>query len=227
MEQIKTAFQKASDTNRGISGDVCIGVLSGTNISDFMPSVINYFYKNYPNIKIHLYSYSFRDLLSHLYDGSIDLALTLEFNLQNRDHIEYEVLEETADNIVVPANSPLYEKDTLEIKDLDHQDVIVVSPDDLDLTSLSVLELFKQNHIGPVLHYAKNLDTSILWLQSGIGICFLYSRSLFTESSNVKAFPIASPWKINFVIGREKDRCNLAAQKVYDFCVEYFSQEKE
>ncbi len=222
MDHIQNAIQKASDMNQGILGEVRIGVLSGTDITDFMPRLISYFQKEYPQIKIVLYSYSFRDLLTHLYDESLDLVFTLEFNLQDRKHIAYDILEETQDNIVIPKNSPLYEKENISIEDLDQQDVIFVSPDDMDLTSLSVLELFKEHHIGPVLHYVPNLDTSILWLQSGVGVAFLFSRSMYASSDQVRCVPIDSPWKTNFIIGRYTEHMNPAAEKVYDYCINIF-----
>ena len=218
MTSIKSAFNHASDINKGYTGDVNIGVLSGTDISDFMPNVLSYFREKHPNIKIALHNTGFRDIIRRLYDETLDFAFSLEFNLQDHRLISYDILEETPDNIVIPYTSPLFEKEDVTLEDLAGQDVIVVSPEELDLTNKSVLELFKQKHIVPTFHHAPNLQTAILWMQSGIGVGFLFSRSLFIQDPKFRTVEIPSPWQTNFVVGKNIEHQNPAADRVYDYC---------
>ena len=222
LPKIKSAFRHAVDVNRGYTGDVNIGVLSGTEISDFMPEVLSYFKKGYPNIKISLHDLGFRDTVRSLYDETVDFAFSLEFNLQDLRLIEYDVLEETADNLIIPNTSPLYSKENVQLEDLEGHDVIVVSPDELDLTNKAVLELFKQKHIAPMFHFAPDLQTAILWMQSGLGVGFLFTRSIFILNEKIRAVPIPSPWKTNFVIGRNIEHMNPAADLVYSQCLQHF-----
>lgn len=219
---VKHAFQHASDINRGYVGDVNIGVLSGTDISDFMPNVLSYFRTKAANVKIILHNVGFRDLVSGLYDETLDFVFTLEFNLQNLGAISYDILEETPDNMVIPYTSPLFDKQDVTLEDLEGRHVIVISPDELDLTNKAVLNLFKQKHIAPFFHHAPDLQTAILWMQSGIGIGFLFSRSMFLQNEHFRAVQIPSPWKTNFVIGKNTAHINPAADMVYDKCRDYF-----
>ena len=202
--------------------DVAIGVLEGTDVSDFMPKIIAYFRSEFPNIKITLISASFRELLYRLYDGTIDIALSLEFNLKDHNMIEYAVLEETEDNLVVPNVSPLFHKDTITVADLDCQDVIIISPEDLDLTNQQIIDLFRGLHIGPVIHYAPDLRTAILWMEAGIGSVFLFSRSIVSSSENIRRFTIQSPWNTGLSIGIHTENDNKSARLVYEYCKKLF-----
>lgn len=78
-KQIRQAIKHARDVNLGKSGKINIGILDGTDVGDFMPGVMAHFKKHYPNIQILLNNYSFKDLVDHLYDETIDLAFSLEF----------------------------------------------------------------------------------------------------------------------------------------------------
>lgn len=221
-EQIRQAIEHARDVNLGKSGKINIGILDGTDVGDFMPGVMAYFKKHYPNIQILLNNYSFKDLVDHLYDETIDLAFSLEFNFEDYKNIVYEILEDATDNLAVHRTSPLFQKEKLELRDLHQQDVIVVSPDDLTTMETVLLGEFQKANVAPNLHFAPNLRTVMLWLESGLGAAFLYSRNRLINNSDIKFFPIASPWKTAFTIGWNKDNLNPCIPMVLEYCLEQF-----
>lgn len=161
-------------------------------------------------------------MLDQFYKGSIDLALTLEFNLLGYNDIIYEVLENTPDNIVVHKSSPLYEKESLTLSDFDKQDVIVISPDDLSLTRDAVLKEFQKVKAAPNFHFAPNLRTAILWLESGIGSAFLFSRNQSADNASLKFFELDSPWETAFVIGWNQNNYNTSLPLVLEYCLNIF-----
>lgn len=221
-EQIKTSIEQAKDVNLGKSGKINIGILDGTDVSDFMPEVLAYFKKNYPNIQLSLNSYSFKDLVEGLYDETIDLAFSLEFNFTDYSNIVYEVLEDSADNLAVHRTSPLFAKDEISLQDLHQHDLIVVSPDDLSLTKTAVMKEFQKAKIAPNFRMAPNLRTVMLWLESGLGAAFLFSRNRLIYNADIKFFQVNSPWKTAFVIGWNKDNLNPSIPIVLEYCLEQF-----
>lgn len=221
-KQIKQAIKYAKDVNLGKSGKINIGILDGTDVGDFMPGVMAHFKKHYPNIQISLSNYSFKDLVDHLYDETVDLAFSLEFNFEDYKNIVYEILEDATDNLAVHRTSPLFQKEKLELRDLHQQDVIVVSPDDLTTMETVLLGEFQKANVAPILHFAPNLRTVMLWLESGLGAAFLYSRNRLINNSDIKFFPIASPWKTAFAIGWNKDNLNPCIPMVLEYCLEQF-----
>ncbi len=221
-DDMKTAISRAQNVNLGLSGIVQIGILDGTNVRDFMPETLAHFKKEHPDIKIVPNNYSFSELTDGLYKGTIDLAFTLEFNLANYHNIVYEILENTPDNIVVHCSSPLYQKDQLSLADFDKQDIILISPDDLALTRNAVVKEFQKINVAPNFHFAPNLRTAILWLESGIGSAFLFSRNQASDNTSLKFFQMDSPWKTAFVIGWNKNNYNPSLPLVLEYCLKRF-----
>ena len=151
-----------------------------------------------------------------------DLAFSLEFNFADYSNIVYEVLENSADNLAVHRTSPLFSKNELTLKDLHQHDLIVVSPDDLSLTKTAVLKEFQKAKVAPNFHVAPNLRTVMLWLESGLGAAFLFSRNRLIYNADIKFFQMNSPWKTAFVIGWNKDNLNPSIPIVLEYCLEQF-----
>lgn len=216
--------ENARIMQKGISGKVNIGVLEGTEISDFMPDMIMYFREKYPHIYIAVYSYSFTELVQHLYDHSVDMAFTIEFNLESYPDILYDQLEITKDNVVVPQISKLYNRDSITLEDLENEDLIIISPEDLPIISEKVVNQFREKHISPKYHYAPNLHTAMLWVEAGIGSAFLFSRNSLNYSLKAKFFQVDSPWNTSFVLGWHQDNYNPCIPLISGYCKEIFAE---
>ncbi|MBR3243832.1 MAG: hypothetical protein IKF90_14240 [Parasporobacterium sp.] len=54
------AIAKAQSAYQGLTGEINIGILDGTRISDLFPGVLSYFHEKHPNVEIKMQYYSFR-----------------------------------------------------------------------------------------------------------------------------------------------------------------------
>lgn len=130
------------------------------------------------------------------------------------------MLEDTKDNLVVHKTSPLYEKDTLSIQDMEGQDLIIISSEDFSFINKTASKVFQKAHVAPVIHFAPNLRTAMLWAESGIGAIFLFSRNRLTLNPDMKFFPLDSPWKTSFIMGWHKNNFNASLPFVLEYCLQ-------
>lgn len=190
------AISAAKTVQYGISGSVNVGILDGTMIDDFFPPAIKYFNVNYPNVEISLRNYSFNSLVGGLYDGSLDLAITLLFDIKERKNLMYEIIEKTRDHIVVPISHPLADKEFIRLSDLENETFIIVAHEDSGLSGKLILNACKEEGFVPHVRYSPSIQTSMLWVQAGIGVTMLDSRNQLRLSPNVKFLdidPVSDP----------------------------------
>ena len=79
-------LERARAAQKGLSGRLNIGVLDGTQVDELLPPALEQFSRAYPYVEISLSYHSFNTLASMLYDGGLDLALTLYFDIQAREN---------------------------------------------------------------------------------------------------------------------------------------------
>ncbi|MCR5083773.1 MAG: LysR family transcriptional regulator [Parasporobacterium sp.] len=180
------AVTKSQNTARDEASEVIIGILEGTRVSDLLPNVIKHFERYYPDVSIILKNLSFGALIKGLYDGSLDLAITLKFEIHDKEKLDYEVLEETKDHIVVHKNHPLASAKKVSIADFKDDTFIMVNTQDSQNSQKQIFAAFDKAGIMPKIRYAPSIQTEMLWVQSGVGVCFLDSRNMLYENSEVK-----------------------------------------
>jgi len=180
------AVTKSQNTARDEASEVIIGILEGTRVSDLLPNVIKHFERYYPDVSIILKNLSFGALIKGLYDGSLDLAITLKFEIHDKEKLDYEVLEETKDHIVVHKNHPLASAKNVSIADFKDDTFIMVNTQDSQNSQKQIFAAFDKAGIMPKIRYAPSIQTEMLWVQSGVGVCFLDSRNMLYENSEVK-----------------------------------------
>ncbi len=180
------AVTKSQNTARDEASEVVIGILEGTRVSDLLPNVIKHFERYYPDVSIILKNLSFGALIKGLYDGSLDLAITLKFEIHDKEKLDYEVLEETKDHIVVHKNHPLASAKKVSIADFKDDTFIMVNTQDSQNSQKQIFAAFDKAGIMPKIRYAPSIQTEMLWVQSGVGVCFLDSRNMLYENSEVK-----------------------------------------
>lgn len=182
----------AKSVQYGISGNVNIGILDGTIIEDFFPPAIHYFNIHHPNVEISLKNYSFNGLVEGLYDGSLDLAITLFFDIENRNNLMYQIIEKTCDHIAVPIEHPLADEKHITLSDLEDDTFIIIAHDDSCVSGKLILDACKKQGFVPKIRYSPSIQTSMLWVQAGIGVAMLDSRNQLRKNANVRFLNVDS-----------------------------------
>lgn len=191
-----SAVSEAKTVQYGMSGSVNVGILDGTIIEDFFPPAIHYFNVHYPNVEISLRNYSFNGLVEGLYDGSLDLAVTLYFDIEERSNLMHQIIEKTTDHIAVPVSHPLADEENVTLADFEDDVFIIIAHEDSGLSGKLILDACKKQGFVPQVRYSPSIQTSMLWVQAGIGVTMLDSRNQLSKNPDVRFLnidPVSDP----------------------------------
>lgn len=191
---------RAEKIQAGLSGRLKIGVLSQTNIADFMPLIYHDFQKNHPNVDLWFTQGSFSSLLDGLYAGDLDLVFTLQFEIERKKSIVYQYVDHSRDHIVLSRYHPLAAREDLVLEDLKDEKFVMISPEDNPESSGLVFDLCKKHGFVPQAVYATSLEEQILWIEAGIGVTILDSRCELKNNREVKFYEMDSNWDPSLVL---------------------------
>ena len=178
------AVAKARNSFAGLSVELNIGILEGAYVGDLFPGVLRFFEANYPQAKINLGSYSFNTLIKKLYQNELDIIFTLLFDVKDREMIDYRVVEQTQDHVVVHRDHPLAKAEKVRLSDFANDTIIMVSPEDSEMSPRLILAACENAGFKPKVKFASSLSEEMLWVEAGIGVCILDSRNQLYISKN-------------------------------------------
>lgn len=212
-ENYYSIISRARDENEGISSTLNIGILDGHMVSGFLPKVLNTCFKKYPDIRINLLRGSFKSLTDGLYNKEFDLIITLYFDIVSKEKISFKKIKPTVDTIAMHKSHPYADCETVNIKDFKEDTFIFISPEDSPTAATNSLELCKAEGFYPKYKFAPNLETLMLWVESGIGVAIINTDNALINNPNLNLVPISLPEisKDTFlVLGWYKDNINPA-----------------
>ncbi|MCC8123134.1 MAG: LysR family transcriptional regulator [Oscillospiraceae bacterium] len=207
------AVSMAQNAQYGMSGNINVGILDGTRIDDLFPPVIRYFAEQYPSVNISLRNFSFNDLVSGLYDGSLDFAVTLLFDIAQHANLHTHVIEKTQDWIVVPANHPLANRNRICLADLRDEIFIIVAHEDSSISSQLIISACKAQGFVPHVRFSPSIQTSMLWLQAGMGVAMFDTRNILYENPNVVFLDVDSVSDPSLTLAWSQDNQNPYSEK--------------
>ncbi len=190
------AVAKALNSFQGLSGELNIGILEGLRLGDLFPEVLQYFSEYYPYVKINLRSYSFNGLIEGLYSNKLDFIITLRFDVENRDRLQYKVIEKTRDHVVVHKDHRLAGARYVKLSDFKDDTFIMVSTEDSEESPRLILDALKNAGVSPNIKFASSISEEMLWVEAGVGVCILDNRSILFENPAVHFLdvdPVSDP----------------------------------
>lgn len=200
---------QAEKVQRGLAGSLKIGILDQTNVADFMPHIYHYFQEKYPNVDLIFQDGSFAYLESELYGGRLDMIFTLKFKLEKKESIVYQYVEHSKDYICLSRHHPLAKKDWITLDDVKSETFVMISPEDNPESSQLIYALCKQHGFVPPVHFAKTLAEQILWIEVGMGVSILDSRTRLKQNPDVKFYELEdSNWDPGLVVAWNQNNYN-------------------
>lgn len=207
-EQYVEAVGRAKDVQMGLSGQLHIGILDGTRVDDLLPPVIAFFASQYPHVDISLRNFSFNRLVAGLYDGSLDLALTLLFDVKDRHNLKYKVVKKAQDHIVVRKDHRLAGRGSITLSDIGEDPFIIVSSEDSSTSGKLILDACKNEGFTPNVKYSPSIQTSILWVQAGMGVTMFDDSSMLYTNPEVVFLKVDSVSDPSLSLVWEQDNTN-------------------
>lgn len=204
MEQV----EKAAKIQKGLSGILKVGILNQMNVADFMPLVLHHFEAVYPNVDLTFVDASFESLISDLYAGKLDVILTVQFDVADKEGILYQYLSRSDDHVVMSRFHALADRDEIRLEDLKNETFVMISKEDTPISSSLVFDICRKHGFVPPVHYAKTLSEMVLWIEIGKGIAILDTRNSIMFNPHIKAFKIDSHWDPSLVMAWNQHNYN-------------------
>ncbi|MCU6762306.1 HTH-type transcriptional regulator gltC [uncultured Roseburia sp.] len=180
------AIAKAANSFEGMSGELNIGILEGAYVGDLFPEVLRHFARFYPQVKINLRNYSFNALIEKLYSNELDMIITLRFDVEGRDKIQFEIIEHTRDHVVVHKDHRLANAKYVKLSDFKDDTIMMVSTEDSEMSPKLILDKCKSCGFNPKVKFASSLQEEMLWVEAGVGVCILDTRNSLYKNSTVR-----------------------------------------
>ena len=180
------AVIRAQNSFEGMLGELNIGILDGTKMGDLLPSVLLHFEEYYTNVKINLRNYSFNGLIEGLYNNTLDIIFTLKFDVINRDRIQYRVVENTKDHVVVHKSHRLSDAKFVKLSDFRDDVFMMVDTNDSEESPKLITDAFKREGFVPKVKFAPSIQAEMLWVEAGVGVCILDSRNILRDNPAVR-----------------------------------------
>lgn len=220
-EEYNNAILRARSAYQGMRGEINIGILDGTRVLDLFPDVLGFFNRHYASVEIKMRNYSFRPLVDKLNDGTLDFIITLKFDVEKQENICYRIIEKTKDHIAVRKDHRLAGAEKISLGDLAGETFIMVSTEDSVESPKKILDGFDRAGVMPKIKFAPNIQTEMLWVQAGIGVCMLDSRNILRRNEEIRFIEVDGVSDPSLVLAWKKDNANPYLQTFVDHFTYY------
>jgi DNA-binding transcriptional LysR family regulator len=178
--------------HEGIRGTVKIGCITSANLF-IIPNVIKRIQQDTPHIVTHVWEGNSSYILNELRSLSIDIGI-VRTSVRAEDIHTSTLLEEPL-LLALPPNHHLWEKDTIEIADLqDERFLLPTTSQGLGIAD-DVIEACQNSGFTPnIVYRGTEILPMLLMVMKGAGICFVPSCYKHFNSPDLPSLrPIASP----------------------------------
>jgi len=188
-KQIFIAVDKAKQAEIGENIHLRIGVIEAQESDHFLPASIAGLKSMYPTMNIELTRGNFKSLRESLKNGAIDIAITLDLDLQSfkGQDILYENLFRASGECLISRRHPLAFKEDFHLDDLKNETAIAISPDVSPGGYNNLIDFCKRHGFTPrQIRTAATVEDIMLMVESGLGFTVLDENCKFRKSPSVR-----------------------------------------
>jgi LysR family transcriptional regulator for metE and metH len=168
LAEIKSLEEDINNYKNGKTGKLSISMQCYTAYH-WLPGIIKYYKKQWPDINIQIMSDATRRPLEFLMNGDLDIGIIRTQMVNTR--IRYEPIFEDRLVAVICKDHPLAKKDIIEISDFQDQELILPLYDPSYQDTPIIESLIQSQHVKPkTLHRIHYTDATIEMVNAGLGI---------------------------------------------------------
>lgn len=170
MAAVNAAERAPLTEDTALAGTVRVGV-SYTVMGYFLPRHYTRFARSYPRIRIELHELPRNAIESGLNDNSLDLAVMLVSNLQDKKRLASETLLRSKRRLWLPVEHPLLTADTVTLDNIADQPYIMLTVDEANQTAT---KYWKPTGLRPnIVLKTSSVEAVRSMVADGIGITVL------------------------------------------------------
>ena len=189
-DQLAACLDQARAVNQGVSAILNVGCLEEQLWGIRFADVLRRFRQDHPGIQVNLSRHSYRALREGLYDGSIDLAIGFAMDLEGREGISCQAVEELETYLVIPADHPKAGLQGLTLADFRDETFLTVAKEESELVADLLPNSCREAGFVPRLRVAPDFATLTLWLEAGYGIYGLNEQHVLYHNPRLKFVPL-------------------------------------
>ncbi len=208
QEQFENLLFKAQNIYQGKAGILRIGLISSDRIDERTLTIFDRFQEMFPGIELSLRRGSHSELLHWLHDNTLDFALALRLDASDKPWLVLEPLYSIESVLILTANHPLAQKESLSLIDFrDETFVNVSSKESPALNALLRQECEKAGFVPKVLE-APDVNSQILYLESGKGVAIGSENNTAGFSRRIAMVRLNDLKPLEIVIARNRENDN-------------------
>lgn len=211
MEQGKAAVEKARAAGLGQEGSISIGVIESQRSENFLPSVLNALREKYPNIKLSVFRGNFKELRNALFEGKIDISLTMDFDLPGYPATDtiYQPFFHSSARCVLSKSHPLAKREYIHLEDLKNVPIVAINPEISYGAYNNAMELCKIHGFTPQeIHLSNSTQDTLLMVESGLGFSILDENCISSANESIQSIPVLRSDPLVLVAIWKKDNFN-------------------
>jgi DNA-binding transcriptional LysR family regulator len=214
QQSFKHTLDKARQANLGLSGDLHICILDGLTVPQMFLSILSKFEARFPNINLNMSRYSFSKLRDNLNTGSIDLAITLSFEVSDRPEWISSPIVREDDVLAFSRLHHLSKRKNLSFEDVANEFFIVISPAESQNAMNHSLDYCRFQGITlKNIKYCDSLENMMLMLEAGKGVGVVSNHIRFYKNMSIQIVDLYSsnnlmPPKVDIVAVWKKTNYN-------------------
>ena len=190
LAEIKSLEEDITNYKMGLKGKLTISMQCYTAYH-WLPGIIKYYKKRWPDINIQILSDATRRPLEYLMNGELDIGIIRTQMVNTK--IRYEPIFEDCLTAVMSKDHPLAQKDVIEIADFQDEDLILPLYDPSYQDTPVIESLIQAQHVKPKtlqrIHYT---DATIEMVNAGLGITVMADWIVgpYLNGRNIVAKPL-------------------------------------
>lgn len=169
-EAARELFEAARQANRGLNGEVSIGLLNGQMTDPATRTCLDRFARMLPNVEVKMQMMDDDELVEGLRSGQLDVAIGIDFVFRDKEGISCREMYSSPVYMVVPKSHRLAHAATASLSDFAADTVILVGSKESYLPTKEILAHFEQMSIRPRTKYVSSIRSQHMLVEAGCGI---------------------------------------------------------
>lgn len=207
----KAAIEKARNAELGENGSITLGMLETQRSENFLPKVLDQLRSNHPNIRIDIISGTFKELREEVLGGSIDIALTMDFDLADypAEDIVYQVFFHSTPRCVIAKSHPLAQRAPIHLEALSTEPMIAISPSLSKGAYNNIVQFCERHGFSPSeTIFVSTIQNILLKVEAGLGFSVLDENCISNSNAAVLSVPFQKTDPLNLIAVWKKDNLN-------------------
>lgn len=213
FEEYDQLITLSKSIDRGESGELIIGVISGSVLDSKTMTTIKKFSEIYPNVKVTLKCYSVSKMIEAVENGGCDVCFMISSAVKDKEDLLSEEVLDVDNYVYIPRNQ--MPSDASEYSIVDLKDNTFILSEDVPYINNLMISICKAGGFEPKTIMAPDYETKMLWCGMGMGIAINSEGHYMSKNSAIKVAKIKEIGSEKYALIWHKQNYNPSIALLY------------